>query len=562
MNRPSDHAAIPQPVRNRLGSVLIGEEADLSWRILRLLNGYRLLAGLFLLILFASSDSPRFVGGHQPALFLAACAALAAFGAVNWLVVQRRWLSMGVETSVQSLVDISCIVLMTHASGGVESGLANLLLVSVGGLSLVMRRRGAFLLAATAALGVLGQQALAFIQGVATNASFIPAGVLGALLFLVALAANPLARRIRDIEALARQRGVDLANLSQLNEYIIRNLRESIVVVDRDDSIRLINNSAARLLGLPEFRRKPGLAALSPALLELVHTWRENPSGIQSGTRSFVAADNSTLVNAHFAPIGQDSSDALLIFLEDSSLLAERVQQSKLASLGRLSASIAHEIRNPVGAMSHAGQLLAESARLGEEEKQLTRIIHNNANRVSTIIDNILQLSRRDQTRPQRLVLEDWLRSFAENFATTLQLDGDWLRIPPQQTTLEIQMDPSHLDQVMWNLCENALKYGVGENGEVELEIRTGRVPQSGRPFLEVADRGKTIPEPERQQIFEPFFSAGGQGIGLGLFICRELCECNRATLLHLPGDNGGNIFRIIFTDPQRWDSTRRNDTA
>jgi len=425
-----------------------------------------------------------------------------------------------------------------------------------------MRRRGAFLLAATAALAVLGQQWLAFMQGLAGTAGFIPAGVLGALLFFLALAANPLARRIRDIEALARQRGVDLANLSQLNEYIIRNLRESIVVVDRDDSIRLMNNSAARLLGMREGRRRTALGALSPALLELVHAWREKPSGVYTGTHSFVAADDSTLVNAHFAPIGQDNSDALLIFLEDASLMAERVQQSKLASLGRLSASIAHEIRNPVGAMSHASQLLAESPRLGEEERHLTGIIHKNANRVSTIIDNILQLSRRDQTRPERLMLEDWLQEFSASFASAMQLQGDWLRLPRERAGLEIQMDPSHLEQVMWNLCENALKYGASGNGMVELEIRTGRVPQSERPFLEVADRGTTIPEPDRQQIFEPFFSAGGQGIGLGLFICRELCECNRATLLHIPAEEGGNIFRIIFTDPQRWDRTRSDATT
>jgi len=412
---------------------------------------------------------------------------------------------------------------------------------------------GALLAAAISTLAVLAQQALILAQGAASSSSFVSAGLLGILLFLVALAAQPLAVRLRASEALARQRGFDLANLSQLNHYIIQNLRESILVLDEDERIRLVNNSAARLLGLPDTSSRAHLSLVSLELLDLVRRWRKR-GGNESHSEQFMASDNATLINAHFAAIDNPQTGALLIFLEDASLFAEKVQQSKLASLGRLSASIAHEIRNPVGAMSHAGQLLAESPSLGADEQRLTEIIHTNANRISSIVENVLQLSRRDKTTPERLNLEDWLGEFAGAFAKEMQLSGDWMKIPAVSSPTEILMDPSHLEQVLWNLCENALKYGASEDGRVQLKIRTGQVPNSGRPFLEIQDSGPGVPEAAREQLFEPFFTAGQEGTGLGLFICRELCECNRATLIYLPAIDGGSIFRIIFTDPQRWD--------
>jgi two-component system sensor histidine kinase PilS (NtrC family) len=533
---------------------LLGNDMELSWRVLQLLNGFRVLESALLLGIFFGASELQLVGQYDNRLFLAAAAALGLLGLGNAAFVHRRWPQAGFQAAFQAAVDISCVILITYASGGIESGLGNLLIVTVGGGSLILRRRGALLSAAMASLGLLAQQTALVGAGLAGSASFVSAGLLGMLLFLIALAAHPLAVRLRASEALARQRGLDLANLSQLNHYIIQNLRESIVVLDKDNSIRLLNHSAARLLGVPPDASGLQLAKVSPQLLQLADRWRSAGGG-EPKLDSFLAADSATLVNAHFAAIESPRSGALLIFLEDASLLAEKVQQSKLASLGRLSASIAHEIRNPVGAMSHAGQLLAESPNLGPDDRRMTEIIHANADRVSNIVENVLQLSRRDSTTPERINLEDWLAEFTGNFASEMQLAGDWMKIPAVSVPTEILMDPSHLEQVLWNLCENALKYGASPDGRVELKIRTGRVPQSGRPFLEIADRGPGVPEDARAQLFEPFFTAGRGGTGLGLFICRELCECNRATLLYLPNEGGGSIFRIIFTDPQRWDT-------
>jgi two-component system sensor histidine kinase PilS (NtrC family) len=293
------------------------------------------------------------------------------------------------------------------------------------------------------------------------------------------------------------------------------------------------------------------LRELSPELHAHAQAWRADPIGSQSAGVSFPARDGSTSITPHFAPLGRKRPAAALIFLEDAGLFAERVQQEKLAALGRLTASIAHEIRNPVGAMSHAGQLLGESQVLGEQERRLTAIIHKNAERISGIVENVLQLSRRDQTRPERLTLAAWLNEFTAEFRATHELRDGELTLAELERELEVQMDPSHLHQVLWNLCDNALKYASAAAAPIEL--RSGRVSASGRPFLEVLDYGPGIDEELRDRIFEPFVTTTHGGTGLGLFIARQLCECNGASLRYEPRAGGGSVFRIVFADPQRW---------
>lgn len=232
-----------------------------------------------------------------------------------------------------------------------------------------------------------------------------------------------------------------------------------------------------------------------------------------------------------------------------------RVQQSKLASLGRLSASIAHEIRNPVGAMSHAAQLLGESKALTQDDIRLTEIIQTHSSRVSHIIDNVLQLSRRDRSRPELLALKNWLDEFAAEFIDTLQLQEGEFSVGAIPQELEVRMDRSHLRQVLWNLCDNAIKY-ASETGGIMVEVQAGRLQEGkGRPYIEVLDCGLGIDKLTADKIFEPFFTARSGGTGLGLYISRELCELNRATLVYLDRPGGGSIFRIVFADPDRWDS-------
>jgi two-component system sensor histidine kinase PilS (NtrC family) len=290
-------------------------------------------------------------------------------------------------------------------------------------------------------------------------------------------------------------------------------------------------------------------------LADYLAGWREAESRESHTEFSMIAADNTSRLKAHLAPLGKDGErrGPILVFLEDASLMNARVQQSKLASLGRLSASIAHEIRNPVGAMSHAGQLLAESEGLSQDDLRLTDIIRTHADRVSGIIENVLQLSRRESSKSERFLLKPWLQDFTSEFSRTLELQEGELAVTDVPDDLEVRMDPTHLRQVLWNLCDNAVKY-ASETGGILVELQAGQMQRTGRPFLEVLDQGHGVDPATIDKIFEPFFTDRSGGTGLGLYISRELCELNRATLVYQPRTPGGSIFRIVFADPDRWE--------
>ena len=204
--------------------------------------------------------------------------------------------------------------------------------------------------------------------------------------------------------------------------------------------------------------------------------------------------------------------------------------------------------------MSHAAQLLGESDGLTDDDKRLTEIIQTHSSRVSHIIDNVLQLSRRESSRPERLAVRSWLVEFADEFVRTLELQEGEFSIGDVSEELEVRMDRSHLRQVLWNLCDNAVKY-ASETGGIMVEIQGGRIQGQGRPYIEVLDCGLGVDPGTADKIFEPFFTARSGGTGLGLYISRELCELNRATLVYLDRPGGGSIFRIVFADPDRWDS-------
>jgi two-component system, NtrC family, sensor histidine kinase PilS len=410
-------------------------------------------------------------------------------------------------------------------------------------------------------LGLLLETTLSTVAGITTVSDFVVTGLTGASLFALTLLAIPLANRLRASEALVQQRDIDLANLNELNEFIVQHLRESILVVDENDRVRLINDTAARLLaGGKVTERRAARRGVAPPALP-ARSWRRQEHDRRDSAGEVVPADGGTVIRPHFVALSKRGPGPVLVFLEDTSVVAERVQQSKLAALGRLSASIAHEIRNPVGAMSHAGQLLRDSPALTPDDRNLTDIIEKNAVRVSQIIENVLQLSRRDTTRQDRIDLSAWLDGFLAEFRATLQLADGRLGLEAEVPGLEVQFDPSHLHQVLWNLCDNALKHAAGGTAAPVL-LRIGRIASSGRPYLEVADRGTGIDPANAERIFEPFFTNGTGGTGLGLFISRELCQTNGALLAYEARAGGGSVFRIIFADPRRWQATNASAAA
>jgi two-component system sensor histidine kinase PilS (NtrC family) len=530
--------------------------SDFAWRVIGLLNLYRLLVPLVLLAIQAFAGPDWSLVTERPRLFVGSC--IAYFTAAVLLVIARRlhWSSLRIVAFVNASVDALAIGLILYASGGVASGLGILLVLPVLALTVLAGPRDAFLIAAVAALAVLTQQVFAGSVNGAPTTDYVTAGFFGVVLFVVALAMRPVANRLSESEALVRRQELDLANMAQLSQYIVQHLRESILVLDVQDRIRLINESAAQILGDQRAYPDALIGEASPRLLYLLESWRKASAAggaAASAEQTFVGADGARLIRPHFAPLGELNPGPVLIFLEDTSVIEEKVQQSKLAALGRLSASIAHEIRNPVGAMSHAGQLLAESPHLRAEDQRLTQIIRSNAERVSGIIDNVQRLARRQEAHLERLPLGAWIDEFRQEFCQTMQWPPARLKVSSASPALEVRVDPDQLRQILWNLCENALKHAIGESAEQSVEILYGRMTGSERPFLEVADRGAGVASEHADRMFEPFYSGGG-GTGLGLFLARELAQANGAALLYEPRPGGGSIFRLVFADPRRWE--------
>jgi two-component system sensor histidine kinase PilS (NtrC family) len=516
-------------------------------------NLYRLLVPPSLYAIYAFGGTDATLGSTNSSLFLWTCVVYFTAGVAIVIAGRRLLPNLRATTFVHAMVDAFSISLLMYASGGVASGLGILFVVPVGAMALLADSRDAFVLAALATFALFTQQFASHLLGYADFHDYPSAGMFGAIVFLVALLAWPVARRLRDSEATVRRQQVDLANMAQLSQYIVQNLRESIVVVDHENRIRLINESAALMMG--DRSAYPGalLGEASPQLLYLLETWRQRSPTSAVPSQTFVSADGGHVIQPHFAPLGGAEPTPVIVFLEDTELLASKIQQSKLAGLGRLSASIAHEIRNPVGAMSHAAQLLAESASLSAEDKRLTEIIRTNGDRVRQIIENVMSMARRENSRPERVVLGTWLNGFRDEFVATMQIPITRLSITSLLGDVEVQVDPSQLRQIVWNLCENAVKYGSQDTGTDVVELRVGRMASTARPFLEVADRGAGIAVQHREKIFEPFFTGSEKGTGLGLFLARELAQTNGATLLYEPRTSGGSLFRIVFRDPERW---------
>jgi two-component system, NtrC family, sensor histidine kinase PilS len=527
---------------------------DLAWRVVGLANLYRLLLPPVLFALYLFTRPTPTVGGTNPQLFVLVCVVYWALGALFAFGGRGHWPSRRVLVLAHTLLDTAAVAALLYCSGGGASGLGILLVIPVGAMALLAEGRGAFANAAIAALGILLQQIASVALGTAPSSDYPLAGMQGAVVFLVALMAWPVSTRLRESEALVRRAVLDLANLAQVSQYIVQHLRESILVVDPDDYIRLINESAAQVLG--EADAVPGalLGEVCPRLLYLLSTWRANDV-LDPGAdaQTLLAADGARLIRPHFAPLGDSNPSPVIVFLEDTGEIAAKVQQTKLAALGRLSASIAHEIRNPVGAMSHAAQLLAESPGLSGEDRRLTQIMQANSSRVSGIIDNILQLSRREAPKPQELTLAAWTARFRDEFCATLELPRTQLQIDAASGDVPVRIDGSQLHQIIWNLCQNAVMHALPTATAAGIQLRYGRLGGVGRPYLQVADRGPGIATADAERIFEPFFTRAQRGTGLGLFLARELAAANGATLLYEAREGGGSVFRVVFADPSRW---------
>ena len=511
---------------------------------------YRIAFALLFLALLWSGRSRELFPLNVPLYAIGAVAFSAGTGLLLAHAFWRRFALGPSALFAHQLLDLAAIGVVTFACGGVGSGFALPMIITVACAAAVVEARlTLLLLAAIASLTLLIQESALALRGDAPN--LFAAGLLGALLFGIALGIRALSQYLRTSERQRALQESETARLERLNELIIQRMRTGLVVVDRHGIIALINRAAVDLLGghreqRPLVARQP-LTAI-PELYQPYQRWKIYP-----WQQPAVFAVGGNELQPSFAPLEQGENGLTLIFLEDNRAQMQRAQQLKLASLGKLTAGIAHEIRNPLGAVSHAAQLLAEQCAAGTQAGRLAEIVVTHTGRINDIVENVLQLSRQRPAKGSRFDLNPWLRDFAAEFA---QLPGAAATLPLEAAdgALRVEFDPSHLRQILTNLLDNALRHSETQCGQRWALLRTGIDGVSGRPWLDVVDRGPGIAAADREHLFEPFFTKSHQGTGLGLYISRELCEMNRATLEYRPQATGpgGACFRIGFAHPER----------
>lgn len=491
------------------------------WRTLRYFSIYRLvIAALLAIPLYVPSLAFLVLNRGHTATVITVAYLFA--NVVTLLFVQLyRW-RFNRQLGIQVLLDIVALTWLTHVGGGFRSGPEVMLLVMLTGAGLVGQGRLVVFYSALATLATLGEQALRAATGVIDPADIFQAGVFCAGYFAVAISARLLANRIITNEELARQRGEKLRNQMVVSQHIIEEMQDGVLVLDRTGRIKQHNPRIAQLLGLgnPEERQ---LAAYSTELAENLKAWN-----VRGGSNPFIvrAPASGLHLRARFIATASSEGD-VLVLLEDLGRLQEQARQLKLAALGRLTASIAHEIRNPLSAIKHAGELLREESSDATNER-LLRIILDNTQRVERIVADVLEVGRRDRVHRERIDLRSALAQFVEEFSEKGKIPTGVMRteIAGRGTLL---FDRAHFHQVLSNLAGNALRHSRKAGGSVCLRVHDGA--GKDEVDLHVIDDGPGVEAAHREQIFEPFFTTHSRGTGLGLYIARELCEANGARL-------------------------------
>jgi len=528
-------------------------EAQLSDKPNRLLlciyHGYRIAISLLLLLIASNGWYQMLWNVPTNPLFVASSWLYLGVNLLLALLLRKPRHMLSVLAL--ALFDVLLLCLLNYTAGGAASGIGNFLVISVGVANILLYGRIGLFIAAIAALGLLLPNFYQRLEETSEVSFWFQAGSLGGLCFAAALLAQWLAKRLRLSEKQAAQNARAVQSLEALNAQILQRMNTGILLFDEQRSILLANAESKRLFGRAELSGQR-IDNLDMQLVHCFEQWRSNP-GLPPG--SIKLQQDGPLLQPGFMPIEYAGKQHCLVFLEDLAKTLQQAQQIKLAALGRLSAAIAHEIRNPLAAISHAAQLLQESTCdcLQQEDLHFIDIIQKQSQRLNQVVENVLQLSRPKsvQDEPQLVDLTSWLQQFVKEYQSELP-DGQRLHLAcPAHDRLMTRMEPSQIRQVLGNLLQNGLRYSARAHdglGQVWLELY--RHAGSGQPVLDVLDDGCGVAQGIAAHLFEPFHSSESQGTGLGLYLSRELCELNRARLDYLPRTEGGSCMRITFAYP------------
>jgi len=506
---------------------------------------YRVLVAALLVFLVSSPLAQQIVELRLPWLARAVAIPYLLMACALLLAARRSSAPLAPQVALGLGCDVIATLLAKASLDGPEAGLALLLIVNIGAGALLLPVRLGLGFALAASIGSLVELMASQVGSAGAAGNIAETSMFAVTYLTAAVLCHLLGKQLRESAALAQRRGEQIASLEQINELIIRRMRSGVIVVDAAQKVRLINEAAWHLIGEPS-PNEQRLERMCPELARRLTEWRIRPSA--ESEPAVLAKDRPEVIPRITRLSAID--ELFLIFLDDSRLVSRRAEELTLSTLGRLSASIAHEIRNPLAAISHAAQLLEESPALVDGDRHLLGIVLNHCRRMNGIVENVLSLSRRERSRPEQIELGAWVDHFVKEYRTGHFIEGHQLRSVTSAHRLFALVDPQQLHQVVTILVNNALIYGHAPDEPARISVVARAASEGGAPLVEVIDCGPGVSDNVLLRIFDPFFTTGEHGSGLGLYIARQLCEANQSTLEYKHHPNGGSCFRITLPRP------------
>lgn len=504
------------------------------WRSLFYFNIYRLVfASVVVALSMYTNGETRIY--RFPDLFLATGMIMMVMTLFNFLAIHQSKPQIKTQIHLQATCDLIFITIFAYSSSGFESGYSILMVVSIASISLLETKRTALAYAAFGTLLVLGESVLSTLHGLSMGLTLQGPAFFGTVLFTTAIMVTLLAGRVRTSEALASRRGAKLASMAIINHQVVELIPTGVMAVDKKNKILICNMRARSLLSLDVNPEGQSIQSIAP---EIDKYLKNKPAAPDNTSQRGIEIGSISML-----PSRQRFGDISLIFLEDLSNEQEQARQLRLAAMGRLASSIAHDIRNPLSAIYQSAQLLNELDTLGAEDKDLISIITTQSERIEHTVESVLMIGRGDLGNREKINLHQWLKNFLLDFCQIEAISFDQMEITGSANTA--LMDPNHLEQILTNLTQNALAH-TDPNRKPSVTIKIANNVVDNRPYIDIIDYGKPINEASRKKLFEPFFTTRSRGTGLGLYISRELCEANHA-MLHYQQNSAQKCFRVTF---------------
>lgn len=515
------------------------------WRSLHYFSLYRLaLAALlvFFAVVFTPAQPP---GTSHWKLFFIASLGYAVIVSLSFALMHLRWPRFAWQLVLQMGGDIAGLTVLSYVSGGIRSNIGLLLLVSLAAAGIISRGTITLFFAAMASIAMLLAHTYAVLYADADMSQYVQVGLLCISYFAVAWLTHVLAKYAVDSQELAQRRGRDLFSMYEASRLVMRDMHDGVVVVDRAGVITQMNHCAERLLHKP-LAHGSALANTFPMLFGQYAVWKQTGNV----SRSTLPLDAGVQARLRFVDIDQETNSGAVIFIEDMQRVKAEAQQIKLAALGRLTANIAHEVRNPLSAISYATELMQEEMKNAGQQR-LLQIVLDNTRRINQIVEDVMQLNRRDRAQPELFDLAEKMHIFIQEFNSAERLAPDIVKLS-DLSDIKIPFDLGHLHQVLWNLCRNALRYCSKSPGSLRLKINV----VNDQAMLVIQDDGPGVSAEQQSKLFEPFFTTTSEGTGLGLYVAKELCEANGARLEYRDGQRGA-CFQIYFRGLDRYGARR-----